>query len=176
MVTPAARREAVALFRDQFGVSELRACMMLGTSRMTVRYRPRRLDDLRLRDRMKALAHERRRFGQLTTADFHATFRPRRAPALRHLDSSAPPPVAQPAPQGQANRPLHSSLDKTWGKVTTRPPGKSRSTTRRGWHSAETRYWAARRKLSRAIVLGLWRPISNPVDASVGHGSLPTNS
>jgi putative transposase len=45
------------------------------------------------------------RLGWLTPADFAATFRPRRAPALRHLESSAPPPVAQPAPQGQANRP-----------------------------------------------------------------------
>jgi putative transposase len=63
MVTPAARREAIALLREKLEVSERRACMMAGICRMTVRYRSRRPDDGQLRDRMKALAHERRRFG-----------------------------------------------------------------------------------------------------------------
>lgn len=63
MVTPAARREAVALLREKLEVSERRACTMIGVCRMTVRYRSRRADDGQLRDRMKALAHERRRFG-----------------------------------------------------------------------------------------------------------------
>jgi putative transposase len=63
MVTPAARREAVALLRETLEVSERRACTMIGVCRMTVRYRSTRADDGPLRDRMKALAHERRRFG-----------------------------------------------------------------------------------------------------------------
>jgi putative transposase len=63
MVTPAARREAVALLCEKLEVSERRACTMVGVCRMTVRYRSRRPDDGRLRERMKALAHERRRFG-----------------------------------------------------------------------------------------------------------------
>ena len=63
MVTPAARREAVALLRERLEVSERRACTMIGICRMTVRYRSTRPDDGRLRERMKALAHERRRFG-----------------------------------------------------------------------------------------------------------------
>lgn len=63
MVTPAARREAVALLREKLEVSERRACTMIGVCRMTVRYRSTRADDSQLRDRMKALAHERRRFG-----------------------------------------------------------------------------------------------------------------
>src|SRR5438045_1702605 len=63
MVTPAARREAVAHLRKTLEVSERRACTMLGICRMTVRYRSIRPDDWRLRERMKALAHERRRFG-----------------------------------------------------------------------------------------------------------------
>ena len=63
MVTPAARREAVALLREKLEVSERRACKMIGICRMTVRYRSRRLDDGRLRERMKVLADERRRFG-----------------------------------------------------------------------------------------------------------------
>ena len=45
------------------------------------------------------------RLGWLTPAAFAATFRPRRAPTLRHLDSSAPPPAAQPAQHPQSNRP-----------------------------------------------------------------------
>lgn len=63
MVTPAARREAVALLREGLEVSERRACTMIGICRMTVRYRSTRLDDGLLRERLKALAHERRRFG-----------------------------------------------------------------------------------------------------------------
>lgn len=63
MVTPAGRREAVALLREKLEVSERRACTMIGICRMTVRYRSRRPDDNPLRERMKALAHERRRFG-----------------------------------------------------------------------------------------------------------------
>jgi len=63
MVTPAAKREAVALLRHRLEVSERRACTMIGICRMTVRYRSSRPDDGLLRERMKALAHERRRFG-----------------------------------------------------------------------------------------------------------------
>ena len=44
-------------------MSERRACKAIGFCRMTVRYETRRDDDHELRERMKALAHERRRFG-----------------------------------------------------------------------------------------------------------------
>jgi putative transposase len=63
MVTPAERRDAIARLRDLLGVRERRACRMIGFCRMTVRYRSTRPADVALRDRMKALAHERRRFG-----------------------------------------------------------------------------------------------------------------
>ena len=43
MVTPAARREAVAHLRTTFGVSERRACEVLGADRTSVRYRGRRM-------------------------------------------------------------------------------------------------------------------------------------
>ena len=46
MVTPAARREAVALLRATLEVSERRACTMIGFCRMTVRYRSTRPDDV----------------------------------------------------------------------------------------------------------------------------------
>jgi putative transposase len=63
MVTPAAKREAVAHVRSAFELSERRACKMIGCERMTVRYRSRRPEDTELRERLKVLAHERRRFG-----------------------------------------------------------------------------------------------------------------
>jgi putative transposase len=63
MVTPAARRDAVAHLRKAFEVSERRACKILDCCRMTVRYKAVRSEDPDLRERMKAIAHERRRFG-----------------------------------------------------------------------------------------------------------------
>jgi putative transposase len=63
MVTPAARRDAVAHLRTAFEMSERRACKILGCCRMTVRYKAVRGEDASLRERMKAIAHERRRFG-----------------------------------------------------------------------------------------------------------------
>jgi putative transposase len=63
MVTPAAKREAVAHLCSGLEMSERRACRVIGCARMTVRYRSRRPDDAAVRDRLKALAHERRRFG-----------------------------------------------------------------------------------------------------------------
>jgi putative transposase len=44
-------------------MSERRACRVIGCDRMMVRYRSRRADDPRLRERLVALARERRRFG-----------------------------------------------------------------------------------------------------------------
>jgi putative transposase len=63
MVTPAAKREAVAHLKSVHEMSERRACRVIGCQRMTVRYHRRRPDDPRLRDRLVALARERRRFG-----------------------------------------------------------------------------------------------------------------
>jgi len=63
MVTPAARREAVALLRKSFEVSERRACAALGADRSSVRYRSIRPDDASVRVRLRELAAIRRRFG-----------------------------------------------------------------------------------------------------------------
>ena len=63
MVTPAGKREAVAHLRSAFDMSERRACRTIGCVRMMVRYRSCRPDDTDLRLRLRALAHERRRFG-----------------------------------------------------------------------------------------------------------------
>jgi len=63
MVTPAARREAVALLRKSFEVSERRACAALGVDRSSVRYCSTRPDDALVRVRLRELAAIRRRFG-----------------------------------------------------------------------------------------------------------------
>ncbi len=63
MVTPAQRREAVAHLKSAHQMSERRACRVAGVDRPLMRYRRMRPDDSDLRARIKALAHERRRFG-----------------------------------------------------------------------------------------------------------------
>jgi putative transposase len=63
MVTPAVERDAVAHLVASHEVSQRRACQVVGCCRMTVRYASVKPDDTVLRDRMKAIAHERRRFG-----------------------------------------------------------------------------------------------------------------
>ena len=63
MVTPAAHREAAAHLQSAYEMSERRACRVLGVDRTSVRYQATRPDDSVLRDRLKALAQERRRFG-----------------------------------------------------------------------------------------------------------------
>jgi putative transposase len=64
MVTPAARREAVAHLRLAFEVSERRACSTLGADRTSIRYRSIRPDDAAVRARLRELlAAIRRRFG-----------------------------------------------------------------------------------------------------------------
>jgi len=63
MVTPAARREAVAHLRTFFEASERRACAAHGVDRSSVRYRSERPDDAAARSRLRELAAIRRRFG-----------------------------------------------------------------------------------------------------------------
>jgi putative transposase len=63
MVTPAARREAVAHLQVAYEVSERRACSALGADRTWVRYRNRRPDHAAARARLRELASIRRRFG-----------------------------------------------------------------------------------------------------------------
>lgn len=62
-MTPAARRSAVAHARAAHGISERRACAILGAERTSVRYRERQPDDAEIRARLRALAAERQRFG-----------------------------------------------------------------------------------------------------------------
>lgn len=72
MVTPGAgrrqrpkggNRDAAMHAQAAFGLSERRACDLVGVSRRMARYRSTRPDDAPLRVRLRELATERRRFG-----------------------------------------------------------------------------------------------------------------
>ena len=57
------RKAAVARLVEQRGLSQVRACRLVGLNRSSMHYRPRRPDDSLLRQRLRELAAERRRFG-----------------------------------------------------------------------------------------------------------------
>ncbi|WP_109809676.1 IS3 family transposase [Sphingosinithalassobacter portus] len=63
MVAPAAKRQAVAHLQATLGMSERRACAVVGADRTSMRYRSCRADDGDLRSRLRELAQQRRRFG-----------------------------------------------------------------------------------------------------------------
>ncbi|MCP3733118.1 IS3 family transposase [Sphingomonas sp. MG17] len=63
MVAPAAKRQAVAHLQATLGMSERRACAVVGADRTSMRYRSCRADDGDLRSRLCELAQQRRRFG-----------------------------------------------------------------------------------------------------------------
>jgi len=63
MVGPAAKRAAAAHLQARLGLSERRACSIVGADRTMVRYQSRRPADIELRARLRELANERRRFG-----------------------------------------------------------------------------------------------------------------
>ena len=56
-------REAVAHLQATMGLSERRACTIIGADRTTIRYRSRRPPELELRKKLRDLASQRRRFG-----------------------------------------------------------------------------------------------------------------
>jgi transposase InsO family protein len=63
VVGPAAQRAAIAHLQASFGLSERRACSLIGADRGTIRYRTCRPDDAALLGRLRELAQTRRRFG-----------------------------------------------------------------------------------------------------------------
>jgi transposase InsO family protein len=63
MVGPASKRAAVAHLEAKLGLSERRACSIVGADRKMIRYRSRRPPDTELRARLRELANQRRRFG-----------------------------------------------------------------------------------------------------------------
>ena len=63
MVTPAVKREAEVHLCETHGVSQWRACVVLRVDRSTMRYQSLRDDDAELRDAIKRVSREQRRFG-----------------------------------------------------------------------------------------------------------------
>ena len=63
MVTSAAKRDAVTHLRTVHGVSERRACAVLQVDRSSIRYKSMRSNDTELREAMKNVSAEHRRFG-----------------------------------------------------------------------------------------------------------------
>jgi hypothetical protein len=96
MVTPAARREAVAHLRSHHEISERRACRLIDCQRMTVRYRRRRL----LPTWSSSLGN--------------------RAKALRSPQASRLGPLPRIRPSSSIAR-LKSQLEKIGGNVNSRP-------------------------------------------------------
>ena len=123
MVTPAVRRTAVAHLAETYEMSERRACRVIAADRSSVRYRRERPDDAPVRERLRALAAERRRFGyrrlhvllrqeglvtnrkrtQRLYREEGLTVRKRRGPQARHGDAGADPDGggAERAPVGR---------------------------------------------------------------------------
>ena len=63
MVTPDVKRKAVAHLVDRHQVSQRRACAVLQVDRSTIRYQSKRKNDRELREAIKRVARDRRRFG-----------------------------------------------------------------------------------------------------------------
>jgi len=99
MVTPAAHREAAGYLRQTYEMSKRRACRVIGGDRSSVRYQAVRPDDGVLRERLKALAQERRS----QAGDRHAQAagnaaggQPALEPGLRVRPVHRRPPVPDP--------------------------------------------------------------------------------
>jgi putative transposase len=63
VVTPEAKRTVVRFWREGMGLSERRACSLIGLDRSTHRYQRRADRNGELRQRLRELAEQRRRFG-----------------------------------------------------------------------------------------------------------------
>jgi putative transposase len=63
MVSPQVKRQAVDVLREEHGLGVTRACGLVGISRSLYRYRSRRADSSKLRERIAELAGEKRRYG-----------------------------------------------------------------------------------------------------------------
>jgi putative transposase len=66
MVTPAAKKEAVRHLQAAQGLSQRRACHLTRCNRKTARHISKRLDDPQLRERLRRLAEQQKRWGYRT--------------------------------------------------------------------------------------------------------------
>lgn len=63
MVTPQAKKSCSKWLVEEHGLSERKACMLVGIQRSTVRYRSKKTDESWLVDKIKTIAYEKKRFG-----------------------------------------------------------------------------------------------------------------
>ena len=63
MVTPQAKKTCSKWLVEEHGLSERKACMLVGIHRSTVRYRSKKADESWLVDKIKEIAYEKKRFG-----------------------------------------------------------------------------------------------------------------
>jgi putative transposase len=73
MVTPAARRQAAGHVVSELGLSERRACRVVGLSRSVFHYRSCRPGDSPLRQRLRTLAEQYPKYGYPTLHDMLKT-------------------------------------------------------------------------------------------------------
>lgn len=113
MVSPRRRREAVLVIQDRLGISERRACEIVGQPRATQRYEPKRAeDDAALRKKLRKIAAKHKRWGY------------RRAHA--HLLTLG----------WRVNR---KRIQRLWREEGLRVPAKTKKRRRAGQSSAEAR-------------------------------------
>ena len=134
-MTPAGYREAAGHLQAAYEMSERRACRVLGVDRTSVRYQATRPDDGALRDRLKALAQERRRFGYrrlhvLLRREGHAVNRKRVQRIYRDEQLTVRRRGGRKRAMG-TRRPLDLPLvaNQRWSldlAATRRPPGRRR--------------------------------------------------
>jgi hypothetical protein len=100
MVTLTARRAAIDILWDRFGLSERRACSLAGLARSTRRYRRRRGGDEELRRRLKELAAERSRSDGRTFRTLNVVDDATRECTAIEVDTSLPgsPCLSSPRP------------------------------------------------------------------------------
>lgn len=70
MVTPAAKRTAACVMVSEFRRSQARSCSLIGVQRSTYRYRARRGADSELRERLRAWAQRKPKYGYRRLAIF----------------------------------------------------------------------------------------------------------
>jgi hypothetical protein len=153
MVTPAAKREAVAHLQSEFEVSERRACTVLEVDRTSVRYRSLQANDDAIRVRLRALASIRRRFSSgkgtnVALSGLRCTIALESDPS--HIVTAATRWLAVPQPHpGQT--PGAASLLFKWAKTPhqsarqkpPRPPAWRSRTQRSRCHRGVGSTWAA---------------------------------
>lgn len=63
MVTPQAQRLCCKTMEEYHGLSQRRACQLVGAHRASIRYKSQKSDEISLKENIISIAHEKRRYG-----------------------------------------------------------------------------------------------------------------